>query len=83
MILPLSVMKTLHFGIKEENNQRREEEFLALTPSERVSLFIKMVAQVHLLPSIAEKEDKGNFVIARPTDKDLLNIQELQRKKHR
>lgn len=68
MILPLSVMKTLHFGTKEENNQRREAEFLALTPSERVSLFIKMVAQVHLLPSISEKEDKGNFVITRMKD---------------
>ncbi len=61
-------MKTLHFGTKEEHNHRREEAFLALTPSERVSLFIKMVAQVHLLPSRAAKEDKGNYVIARPTD---------------
>lgn len=61
-------MRTLHFGTKEEHNRRREEEFLALAPSERVSLFIKMVAQVHLLPTRTEVEDKGNFVLTRAKD---------------
>jgi hypothetical protein len=61
-------MRTLHFGTKEEHNRRREEDFLALTPSERVSLFIRMVAQVHLLPTGTEVEDKGNFVLTRAKD---------------
>jgi hypothetical protein len=61
-------MKTLHFGTKEEHNRRREEEFLALAPSERILLFIKMVAQVHLLPSKTVMECKGNLVLTRSMD---------------
>lgn len=61
-------MRILHFGTKEEHNRRREEDFLALDPSERVSLFIRMVAQMHLLPSKTEMEGKGNLVLKRAKD---------------
>jgi hypothetical protein len=57
----------IFFGTKEENNQRREEEFLKLTPGERLIAFIEMVTAPRTFPLPADYEHpndkKNNFVI--------------------
>jgi hypothetical protein len=56
-------MGKLHFETKQEANARREKEFLALSPSERVQVFIRMVGSNGLFKSGAPQKNKGNFVI--------------------
>jgi hypothetical protein len=51
--------KKIFFGTKEENNLRREKEFLALSGTERLKLFFDMVAQA---TRSNENEKKGNLV---------------------
>lgn len=56
----------IFFATKEENNFRREREFLALSPSERFSLFLKSFDE-DLFNEITRPselgESKGNFCI--------------------
>ncbi len=52
--------KQIFFGTKKENNTRRENEFLALSPFERLQLFFKMVEQANLSN---ENEKKGNLIL--------------------
>jgi|AntRauTorckE6833_2_1112554.scaffolds.fasta_scaffold01449_7 hypothetical protein len=66
----------VYFATKEENNQRRQEEFLKLSPVERLESFLRDSSINATLP---QKEDishpndkKGNFVI------DLTNGKFLQ-----
>lgn len=56
-------MKRLIFDNKANNNKRREREFLALSPGERLELFLKMVDEYAQFPTRKPIEDKGNFVI--------------------
>lgn len=66
----------VYFATKEENNRRRQEEFLKLSPVERLESFLRDASLNAVLP---QKEDvshpndkKGNFVI------DLSNGKFLQ-----
>jgi len=61
-------MSNIHFATKEENNARREKEFLALAPTDRFSLFLKLCGQMSAFTQSQPKEDKGNFVIDRLRD---------------
>ena len=57
----------LSFASKEENNKRREEEFLKLSPIERLMDFIDRLSKPSVLPAkddIGHKNDiKGNFIL--------------------
>lgn len=54
--------KRIRFETKEESNARREREFMALTPHERLQWFLRSFdGRVPLAPDAAQK--KGNFVI--------------------
>lgn len=57
----------IYFGTKEENNKRRQEAFLKLSPEERLIAFIEMACQpgIYPLPDDYEhpNDHKNNFVI--------------------
>ncbi len=57
----------IYFATKEENNKRREEEFLKLNPGERLLLYLKMISVYPLNPEskdgVHPNHLKGNFVI--------------------
>ena len=60
-------MMEVYFNTKEENNRRREEEFLKLSPGERLLAFIEMVSAPRSTPLpddyVHPNDAKGNFVI--------------------
>ncbi|XOV95259.1 MAG: hypothetical protein ACFHWX_11230 [Bacteroidota bacterium] len=62
-------MKSIHFASKEENNTRRDREFLALTPSERVIRFLELSKTMAQFESISLAK-KDNFILK----KDLSGI---------
>ncbi len=54
----------MFFRTKEESNKIQEEEFLKLTPSERVLSFISHIYFFKYFPSKIKNEDKSkNFII--------------------
>ena len=58
--------KLLYFGTKKENNSRREQEFLALSPSERFYQFLKSFDSDFFSKIVDPNElgeNKGNFCI--------------------
>ncbi|MCF8367075.1 MAG: hypothetical protein K9H16_14895 [Bacteroidales bacterium] len=65
----------IFYGTKETNNKRREEEFLKLTPGERLIAFIEMVTAPSVLPLSDNYEHpndkKNNFVIRKKDGKKL------------
>lgn len=61
----LCIMSELIFDTKENNNRRRQEEFLKLTPDERFRVFLKMVDGFTKFHTNAIPEDKGNFVLTK------------------
>ena len=52
----------IFFRTKEESNKIQEDEFLKLTPSERVLRFFSLVCYFKNFPTTATKENK-NFII--------------------
>jgi len=54
----------IRFGSKEENNVRREQAFLALTPSERLEWFLRSFGAVRNIRS-GKKDSSGNFTISK------------------
>lgn len=52
--------RQIFFGTKKENNTRRENEFLALSPCERLQWFFKMVGQA---THSNANEKKGNLIL--------------------
>lgn len=56
-------MTDILFATKEENNLRREEEFLALSPGERFELFLKLCSAMSHFPQDMPAKDKGNFIV--------------------
>jgi hypothetical protein len=56
-------MSAVRYATKEENNRRREEEFLALEPGERFELFLKLCAAMSHFAQDRPVEDKGNFIV--------------------
>ncbi|SEG32254.1 hypothetical protein SAMN03080598_03365 [Algoriphagus boritolerans DSM 17298 = JCM 18970] len=58
----------LRYLTKEESNQIREREFLALTPAERFFAFLELSRRINrLFPSKVtfEERTKGNFILKR------------------
>ena len=56
-------MAKLIFDSKENNNQRRESEFLALEPGKRFQLFLSMVSELSKFETKARPRNKGNFIL--------------------
>jgi len=54
--------KTISFGTSDDLQKKREKEFLALTPPERMECFFMMIQESALLFGIKPKK-KGNFEI--------------------
>jgi hypothetical protein len=61
-------MSELIFDTKENNNRRRQEEFLKLSPAERVQVFLKMVGEFAKFGTKQKTQDKGNFVLTKSKD---------------
>ena len=64
----------IYFATKEENNKRREEAFLKLSPGERLLSFIDWVCTLGPLPLpddyVHPNDKKGNFVIRKNDTKE-------------
>lgn len=62
----------IFFASKDENNKRREEEFLKLSPGERLMAFIDMICVPPPTPLpddyVHPNDAKGNFVIRKKED---------------
>lgn len=59
--------KRIRFETKEEANARREREFMALTPWERLALYLREITRNP--PTREERgEAKGNFIIWKRAD---------------
>lgn len=57
----------IRFETKEESNARREREFMALTPWERLVQYLHDIERNP--PPMEERgEAKGNFIISKRTD---------------
>jgi len=63
------------FATKEENNKRREDDFLKLSPGERLIAFIEMISAQPELSSPRNAEhpnsQKNNFVIYKNDGKEF------------
>jgi len=57
----------IRFETKEESNARREREFLALSPWERLKSFLRDIV-LQTDPESSPGKDKGNFIIERHND---------------
>ena len=62
--MPAPHKPDIRFETKEESNARREREFLALTPWERLRSFLRSF-DLQADPNSSPGEDKGNFIIER------------------
>ena len=61
----MKVEQKIFFGTKEENNVRRQKEFLALSPHERLVLFLRLCEEMEFFESAAPHPNrlKDNFVL--------------------
>ena len=55
----------IFFRIKEQSNEVQEEEFLKLSPSERVLVFFELVYFFNQFPTKTPKNKSNNFIIER------------------
>jgi len=59
----------IYYGTKEENNKRREDEFLNMSPDDRLINFIKRLSSLRSIPpsknAVHPNHLKGNFVISK------------------
>jgi hypothetical protein len=58
----------IRYLTKEESNKIRQEEFLALSPSERILAFLELSRRINqLFPSKIsfEERTRGNFILER------------------
>lgn len=62
--MPTPHKPEIRFETKEESNARREREFLAVSPSERLLCFLRDIA-LQADPNESPGERKGNFIIER------------------
>ncbi len=58
-------MSELIFDTKKNNNQRRQAAFLALSPDQRVQVFLKMVSKFSKFETKVKPKAKGNFVLTK------------------
>jgi hypothetical protein len=54
------------FQTKNDSTKEKEEEFLALSKTERFFRFLELSAYFLSLPSKKKEEKKGNFIIEIP-----------------
>ncbi len=53
----------INFQSKEESNKMQREEFLKLTPSQRVSAFFDLLYKLRKYPTHPKLEKNNNFLI--------------------
>lgn len=53
----------VRFETKEESNQRQLDQFLSLTPYERILSFISLSKELKLSKNKSKSTNKGNFII--------------------
>jgi hypothetical protein len=57
----------LQFSTKDENNLRRENDFLKLSPARRLETFLQMINEFQVLPlnkgTIHKNDSSNNFVL--------------------
>jgi len=58
----MTFKKSISFGTAEELHRKREEEFLALSPPERMEHFFLMILESAMMFGVKPKK-KGNFEI--------------------
>ncbi len=51
------------YGTKEQHNKRREQEFLKLTPAERLVWFLNAITKINSLPTKSKKDRSNHFII--------------------
>ncbi len=56
-------MPQIFFDTKENNNRRREAEFLRLSPDQRFWTFVRMVDEFAIFQTKKPSIYKGNFVL--------------------
>lgn len=56
------------YGTATELKKEREKAFLALTPSERVTWFLKSISMNAAYGTTRKPKDKGNFIIEMKKD---------------
>ena len=61
-------MPQIFFDTKENNNRRRETEFLRLTPDQRFWAFVRMVDELAIFQTKNTVIDKGNFILEKTSD---------------
>ncbi len=63
----------IFFATKEENNKRRENDFLKLSPADRLASFIDMVCTPSPFPLpddyVHPNDKKGNFILRKQNGK--------------
>ena len=65
--MPVPHKPEIRFETKEESNARREQEFLALSPSERLLSFLRSFDLPHVVAGLMT-ENNDNFIIRRRND---------------
>ena len=61
-------MPQIFFETKENNNRRREAEFLQLTPDQRFWSFIQMVDELAIFRTNKSVPEKGNLILKKKRD---------------
>ena len=64
----LSLIMKIYFATKAENNERRRQDFLALSPHERVCWYLSSLKHQTFRFDRKTPEEKGNFVIEKRND---------------
>ncbi|PKP43641.1 MAG: hypothetical protein CVT96_04720 [Bacteroidetes bacterium HGW-Bacteroidetes-13] len=55
----------LYFSTKEQNNLRREKEFLDLSPELRLQIFFESFDQQLIFENQTEDKNRDNFILTR------------------
>ncbi len=53
----------IKFQTKEESNREQQEEFLKLSPAERVYAFYNLILKMKRFPTKVKPKNNNNFVI--------------------
>ena len=61
-------MPQIYFDTKENNNRRREAEFLKLNQDQRFWAFVHMVDEFAIFQTKKPSQDKGNFILEKNSD---------------
>jgi hypothetical protein len=61
--------KQLFFATKEDNNKRREQEFLTLTPHQRVCWFLASFKHTSIKFPRSDIQNSNNFILTKKYDR--------------